>query len=565
MPLFQPYYRWLMNSLTAYALNDYLDASLRGGSIKRVFRHPGLLTLSTAETAIPFAHVVFAGSFSILLPDDSTLASAENADTAFTRAEDAVIIRAGTMGTDRVVFLDLKGKDSWSEGDSLKLILDFTLQKANAALFESASGKLLASTGRDYAGLARGPKSSFPASGIPITALPTEPPEEILRMLQGETDTASISSRLPGLIAGTDPFLSDVVSKECGGNIEDIWKLLREIGSKLTGGPPEWHVYGHGGGATGRTFLYPVALPGNEPLFSSGRYQEAARFQAEQSAFPFMKDMLRKKASREAAREVKRLIRLKKNLASDMENARRFQEFRHYGDLLTTNFNALRKGAETVTLDDFEGSGKVIIPLDGRLPPRQNIERYYRKARKGEKGLKKIGKRLDSVERGLKEASKRVEKILSIDDLDTLFSLARERGEKANREKEGRKGRFKRFLIDGRYTVYVGRNARENDLLTHSFASRRDLWFHARGVPGSHVVLKGANPSTPPEILERVAAIAAYYSKSRNSKIVPVSYTEKRYVRKPRKSAAGTAVLERESTLFVAPSLPSSVNGNVNE
>ena len=70
------------------------------------------------------------------------------------------------------------------------------------------------------------------------------------------------------------------------------------------------------------------------------------------------------------------------------------------------------------------------------------------------------------------------------------------------------------------------------------------------------MILKGANPSTPREILEKAAAIAAHFSKARYSKTVPVVYTEKRYVRKPRKAPPGTAVHERGKTLFVAPSLP---------
>jgi predicted ribosome quality control (RQC) complex YloA/Tae2 family protein len=144
--------------------------------------------------------------------------------------------------------------------------------------------------------------------------------------------------------------------------------------------------------------------------------------------------------------------------------------------------------------------------------------------------------------------------LTSPDELLKLIPSQRDSSCRSEKSPEG----FRKFVLDKHHTVYIGRNARENDLLTHKFASRKDLWFHAKGVPGSHVILKGANKSTPPDILETTASIAAYYSKSRHSKIVPVTYTEKKYVSKPRKSPPGSAAIQREIVLFVTPSIPSS-------
>ena len=112
-------------------------------------------------------------------------------------------------------------------------------------------------------------------------------------------------------------------------------------------------------------------------------------------------------------------------------------------------------------------------------------------------------------------------------------------------------------LTDG-WIVLVGRTNRENDLLTHRAARPRDLWFHARGVAGSHVVLqRGQRKDNPSKAaLETAASIAAYHSKARTSATVPVIYTEKRYVRKPRKSAPGLAACIREKVLMVTPQLP---------
>lgn len=116
----------------------------------------------------------------------------------------------------------------------------------------------------------------------------------------------------------------------------------------------------------------------------------------------------------------------------------------------------------------------------------------------------------------------------------------------------------RRFELPGGWLVLVARSRRENDVLTHRIAAPRDLWFHAQGVTGSHVILRrGRRPDNPSRaVLETTAAIAAYYSKARTSGMAPVIYTEKRYVRKPRKAPPGLVVCLREKTLMVAPQLP---------
>ena len=101
----------------------------------------------------------------------------------------------------------------------------------------------------------------------------------------------------------------------------------------------------------------------------------------------------------------------------------------------------------------------------------------------------------------------------------------------------------------------IGQIDENNDLLTHKFAKKHDIWMHAQGVPGSHVIVRLPEKNTQPplDILMQAASIAAYFSNAKNSKSVPVNYTEVRYVRKPRKSSAGTALMTRSKTLFVEP------------
>ncbi len=116
---------------------------------------------------------------------------------------------------------------------------------------------------------------------------------------------------------------------------------------------------------------------------------------------------------------------------------------------------------------------------------------------------------------------------------------------------------FRRYLIDDTFEVWVGRNNKENDELTHRASHSRDLWLHAQGVSGSHVILRtaGKPEAVPKTVLAKAAALAALNSKARHSSLVPVIYTERRYVRKPRKSPPGLATCLRDQSLFVEPGI----------
>ena len=115
----------------------------------------------------------------------------------------------------------------------------------------------------------------------------------------------------------------------------------------------------------------------------------------------------------------------------------------------------------------------------------------------------------------------------------------------------------RRYSTSEGWTVLVGRDDRENDILTHRVAAQDDVWFHAHGCPGSHVVLRreGRKDEPSKHALQEAAGVAAYWSKARGAKTVPVNYTLVKYVRKPKGATPGLVVIEREKTLFVQPNL----------
>jgi predicted ribosome quality control (RQC) complex YloA/Tae2 family protein len=117
---------------------------------------------------------------------------------------------------------------------------------------------------------------------------------------------------------------------------------------------------------------------------------------------------------------------------------------------------------------------------------------------------------------------------------------------------------FRTFTVAGGFQVWVGKSSESNDLLTLKYAKPSDLWFHTRASSGSHVVLRmGTGKGEPGKrAIEEAASIAAFYSKMKTAKHVPVAMTKRKYVRKPRGAPAGTVTIEREKLLFVNPKLP---------
>jgi len=118
--------------------------------------------------------------------------------------------------------------------------------------------------------------------------------------------------------------------------------------------------------------------------------------------------------------------------------------------------------------------------------------------------------------------------------------------------------KFKHYVIDDKYNVYVGKDSKNNDLLTTRFAKQNDFWFHARSVSGSHVVLRVENTkeAIPKNVLKKVAALAAFHSKAKTAGVVPVAYTYKKYVIKKKGFPVGTVHLLREDVLLVKPEVP---------
>lgn len=258
---------------------------------------------------------------------------------------------------------------------------------------------------------------------------------------------------------------------------------------------------------------------------------------------------------KELSRRVRAADKKIERLQSEMDKAAATEKnLRAYGDLLLAYATTVTRGVSRVTLPGFDGAD-VEIDLDPKLSAVDNAQALYDEARRQDRATRRIPSLIQETVKQRERMAALVERAqrgeLSDGDLKEIAARPVVKPQQPHAERLP----YRRYRTSSGLEVRVGRNARSNDDLTLHHSSPRDIWLHARHVGGAHVVLRWAEPEANPpmpDILE-AAALAAIHSVARTSKTVPVDYTRRKYIRKPRRSAPGSVVMERAKTVFVTP------------
>jgi predicted ribosome quality control (RQC) complex YloA/Tae2 family protein len=256
---------------------------------------------------------------------------------------------------------------------------------------------------------------------------------------------------------------------------------------------------------------------------------------------------------------LKKHLRRMAGLRHDLEQATKYEPYARYGELLKANLGLLRKGLTTVTVVDYYDPTlpELTIPLDPTKAPQANMEVYFAKYRKVGAAQREIAPRLAAIEADVQQIQAELDTIQQGTwQAPTLGAQRAPRStHSADRRQaaaDERRAPFRRFVSSDGHHIFVGRNARENDELTFGLAKSEDLWLHAQGVPGSHVVVRLAKGSdAPPETLKDAAALALLYSDLKKSGKGEVIYTRRKWVRKSKGHAAGAVTVTQEKSLHV--------------
>ena len=247
---------------------------------------------------------------------------------------------------------------------------------------------------------------------------------------------------------------------------------------------------------------------------------------------------------------------------NDFMTASRAADYERFGKLLLSSLHSIPHGATEIGLSD--GEETVMVPLEPVLSPAANAQRYFDKAKRSRTANRENQRRLTGLQERsalLRSLRRNLEALDSDRDFPRFQSDHAEELEELGlnpKQQAAAQLPFRTFHVDGGFEVWAGKNSKSNDELTMKHAKPNDLWFHARGAGGSHVVLRtnsaGGDPTKNAK--QQTAAIAAYFSKLKGAGMVPVAMTQRKYVRKPKGSPPGTVFIEREEVLLVRPALP---------
>lgn len=291
------------------------------------------------------------------------------------------------------------------------------------------------------------------------------------------------------------------------------------------------------------------AEPVDSLIAAMRRVREAAATASAEAGDPM--------ANRIAA-EVRRLKRKLKHLRRQMAGTERAGELREEGTLLLSSLHLIEAGAAQVTLTGFDGEERT-LRLDPLRRPQEHAAALFRRASRLDRAAAELPKRVEATERALAACAelraRHARGDLTAQEGDARLPPSRATGPAPARSRETPAPLpYRVFTSSGGLQIRVGRGARRNDELTFHHSRPADVWLHARHAAGAHVILRWTRPERPPATdLEEAAILAATHSGARGSAHVPVDWTRRKWVRKPRGSRPGAVIPERVQTLFVAP------------
>lgn len=256
----------------------------------------------------------------------------------------------------------------------------------------------------------------------------------------------------------------------------------------------------------------------------------------------------------------KKLVILNKTLASSKDK----DKHKIYGDLLTANLYKITQGQTEIEVDNYYSGDTVKIALSPTLTPSQNAQRYYKKYNKAKTAEVEAAKQIENAKNDLEYLESTLTAVETADseaDLNAIRAELIAEGYLQRKVSQKRQSQAAakpiHFVSSDGFDIYVGKSNTQNDYLTTKLANSSDLWFHTKGIHGSHTVIKlGIDKDVPKSTITEAAEIAAYYSKARLSSQVPVDFTEIKNVKKPNGAKPGMVIYDNYNTIYVTPKEP---------
>ena len=244
-----------------------------------------------------------------------------------------------------------------------------------------------------------------------------------------------------------------------------------------------------------------------------------------------------------------------------LEDSKKKEKYKLYGELLQVYGYGISDGKKSVEVENYYDNTSITIPLDPDLSAIENSKKYFER-------YGKLKRTYEATSNLIIETKNEIEHLLSIqnaleiavssDDLVQIKEELMEYGfikKNRNAKKEKVKSKPFHYISKHGYDIFVGKNNFQNEELTFKVATGNDWWFHAKGIPGSHVIVKSNNEELPDEVFEEAGRLAGFYSKGRESDKIEIDYLQKKNIKKPNGSAPGFVVYYTNYSLTIHPDI----------
>lgn len=257
-------------------------------------------------------------------------------------------------------------------------------------------------------------------------------------------------------------------------------------------------------------------------------------------------------------RDIKKLSLQQKQL----KDTEKREKYKVYGELLQTYGYGIGEGKREITVNNYYTNEMVTIPLDEQLSPQKNAQKYfakYNKLKRTCEALEELTVQVEDEITYLESVVNNLDIAITEEDLAAIKDELTESGfiKKHAAKKGTRSGQSKPFHYrsnDG-FDIYIGKNNLQNEELTFKVANGGDWWFHAKGIPGSHVIVKTDGKELPDRTFEEAARLAGYYSKGRETDKLEIDYLQRKNVKKPNGSAPGFVVYYTNYSMTIHPAI----------
>lgn len=489
--------------------------------------------------------------------------------------ESATITAIEQVEMDRIIKIKVDGFNELFDRVEKTLVIEMMGRYSNIILLDE-NNTILDALKRINRSMSRVrevlPGGSYTLEGIVDRTNPLKETKEVFMARLHESEGMSLKNFFIRNYLGVSPLIAREIAYRAGGSdkdpvklfsSEDLYGAFHSLFSEIAASefrPQSISDAGH-------IIAFSAVNLTHYPEESKTFYDGPSALLDHTFSARVLEDRVRQKSqnlNKQIKNHLERALHKQEKMEFELRDAKDRQKYKVYGDLISSNAWKIQRGAGEVTLENFyDDMNLLTIPLDETKDGIQNAARYYKKYTKLKHAEKLLADRIDknrNTIRYLDAMLYNLDDAESIDEVDAIQEEFREdflkkkyKGRGENKKKKKKEPEYLTFTSSDGFAMYVGRNNRQNQELTLKFARKDDLWFHVKNGPGSHVIVKTEGEDVGEATIYEGAALAAYYSRARQSAHVDVDYTKRQFIRRHPSNQPGLVLYTDFFTVAVTP------------